>query len=132
MTARDHTRHSNATAHQNIRTLDGSTTTLESQVDREDRLAYPDFRWTPASATPSSPNQIAHAPRCTHAPRDLRACRVRRTAGAGDRGGAATPARASAEAARAWDWRLTISSAFLSTIAFNLMFFVQELFLVLP
>ncbi|MET0892957.1 MAG: hypothetical protein ABWY01_05245 [Pseudoxanthomonas sp.] len=32
----------------------------------------------------------------------------------------------------AWDWRLAILSALLYTVAFNLVFFVQELFLVLP
>jgi hypothetical protein len=31
-----------------------------------------------------------------------------------------------------WDWRLVLLSALLYTIAFNLVFFVQELFLVLP
>jgi hypothetical protein len=31
-----------------------------------------------------------------------------------------------------WDWRLTIASALLYTLAFNLTFLVQELFLVLP
>jgi hypothetical protein len=31
-----------------------------------------------------------------------------------------------------WDWKLTISSALLYAIAFNLTFFIQELFLVLP
>jgi hypothetical protein len=33
---------------------------------------------------------------------------------------------------RAWDWRLTITSALLYALAFNLIFFIQELFLVLP
>jgi hypothetical protein len=32
----------------------------------------------------------------------------------------------------AWDWRLLTLSALLYTMAFNLVFFVQELFLVLP
>lgn len=31
-----------------------------------------------------------------------------------------------------WDWRLTILSALLFVLAFNLIFFIQELFLVLP
>ena len=31
-----------------------------------------------------------------------------------------------------WSWRLTASSALLYAIAFNLTFFIQELFLVLP
>lgn len=31
-----------------------------------------------------------------------------------------------------WNWRLTLSSALLCTLAFNLTFFIQELFLVLP
>jgi len=31
-----------------------------------------------------------------------------------------------------WPWRLTLASALLYTLAFNLVFFVQELFLVLP
>src|ERR1700678_507934 len=33
---------------------------------------------------------------------------------------------------RAWDWRLTITSALIYALAFNLVFFIQELFLVLP
>ena len=37
----------------------------------------------------------------------------------------------SAPAAR-WDWRLTINSALIYTFAFNLTFFIQELFLVVP
>jgi hypothetical protein len=37
-----------------------------------------------------------------------------------------------AAGAAAWDWRLTISSTLLSALAYNLVFFVQELFLVLP
>lgn len=32
----------------------------------------------------------------------------------------------------AWDWRLVVLSALLCTVTFNLVFFVQELFLVLP
>jgi hypothetical protein len=31
-----------------------------------------------------------------------------------------------------WDWKLTITSALLYALAFNLIFFIQELFLVLP
>lgn len=34
--------------------------------------------------------------------------------------------------ARSWDWKLTITSALLYALAFNLIFFIQELFLVLP
>lgn len=34
--------------------------------------------------------------------------------------------------ARPWDWRLTITSALLYALAFNLIFFIQEFFLVLP
>lgn len=34
--------------------------------------------------------------------------------------------------ATSWDWRLTITSAMLYALAFNLIFFTQELFLVLP
>jgi hypothetical protein len=43
--------------------------------------------------------------------------------------------RAPAEApepARPWTWKLTINSALLYALAFNLTFFIQELFLVLP
>jgi hypothetical protein len=40
--------------------------------------------------------------------------------------GAATPAPPK------WDWRLTAQSAILYALAFNLVFFIQELFLVLP
>jgi hypothetical protein len=36
------------------------------------------------------------------------------------------------EAALPWDWKLTITSALLYALAFNLIFFIQELFLVLP
>ena len=32
----------------------------------------------------------------------------------------------------AWDWRLIFSSALFSVLAFNLVFFVQELLLVVP
>jgi hypothetical protein len=32
----------------------------------------------------------------------------------------------------AWDWRLTVNSALLYALAFSLIFFVQELFLVVP
>lgn len=34
--------------------------------------------------------------------------------------------------ASSWDWNLTITSALLYALAFNLIFFIQELFLVLP
>lgn len=43
----------------------------------------------------------------------------RQRAGATDRAGS-------------WDWKLTITSALLYALAFNLIFFIQELFLVLP
>ena len=36
------------------------------------------------------------------------------------------------EGAASWDWKLTITSALLYALAFNLVFFIQELFLVLP
>ena len=36
------------------------------------------------------------------------------------------------EPAPSWDWRLTVQSALLYTLAFNLTFFIQELFLVVP
>jgi hypothetical protein len=36
------------------------------------------------------------------------------------------------EPALSWDWRLAITSALLYALAFNLIFFIQELFLVLP
>ena len=36
------------------------------------------------------------------------------------------------EPALPWNWKQTISSALLYTLAFNLTFFIQELFLVLP
>lgn len=42
---------------------------------------------------------------------------------------AAHPGR---ESASPWNWRLSIASALLYAIAFNLTFFIQELFLVLP
>jgi hypothetical protein len=35
-------------------------------------------------------------------------------------------------AAKPWDWKLTIASALLYALAFNLTFFIQELFLVVP
>jgi hypothetical protein len=38
----------------------------------------------------------------------------------------------SAAAAPSWDWKLTIRSTLLYVLAFNLTFFIQELFLVLP
>lgn len=41
-------------------------------------------------------------------------------------------AGAAASAAPAWDWRLTIASALIFALAFNLVFFIQELFLVIP
>ncbi len=37
-----------------------------------------------------------------------------------------------ADRAGSWDWKLTITSALLYALAFNLIFFIQELFLVLP
>src|SRR5690606_22846652 len=40
--------------------------------------------------------------------------------------------RPGASVAPSWDWRLVAHSALLYTIAFNLVFFIQELFLVLP
>jgi hypothetical protein len=36
------------------------------------------------------------------------------------------------QSALAWDWKLTITSALLYALAFNLIFFIQELFLVIP
>ena len=42
------------------------------------------------------------------------------------------PAGALAKAASTWDWKLTITSALLYALSFNLTFFIQELFLVLP
>ena len=40
--------------------------------------------------------------------------------------------RAPAESGMPWNWKLTISSTLLYTLAFNTTFFIQELFLVLP
>jgi len=37
-----------------------------------------------------------------------------------------------AVSATTWNWKLTVTSALLYTLAFNLIFFIQELFLVLP
>jgi hypothetical protein len=37
-----------------------------------------------------------------------------------------------AEPTPTWDWKLTIASALLYALAFNLIFFIQELFLVMP
>jgi hypothetical protein len=45
---------------------------------------------------------------------------------------APTPVVAVAEAALPWDWKLTIASALLYALAFNLIFFIQEFSLVLP
>jgi hypothetical protein len=42
------------------------------------------------------------------------------------------PADAVPEPAMPWNWKLTINSALLYALAFNLTFFIQELFLVLP
>src|SRR5476651_43789 len=42
------------------------------------------------------------------------------------------PVQAGSGRAIAWNWKLTITSALLYALAFNLIFFVQELFLVLP
>jgi hypothetical protein len=42
------------------------------------------------------------------------------------------PADAVPERAMPWNWKLTINSALLYALAFNLTFFIQELFLVLP
>jgi len=53
----------------------------------------------------------------------------------GIRGLIATPPRmvgAASAGVRAWDWKLTITSALLYALAFNLIFFIQEFFLVLP
>ncbi|GAF94781.1 unnamed protein product, partial [marine sediment metagenome] len=41
-------------------------------------------------------------------------------------------AAASGDAHAAWNWRLTALSTLLYVLAFNLTFFLQELFLVLP
>jgi hypothetical protein len=43
-----------------------------------------------------------------------------------------TSVGAVAEVALPWDWKLTITSALLYALGFNLIFFIQELFLVLP
>jgi len=43
-----------------------------------------------------------------------------------------TPADATAGLAMPWNWRLSVASTLLYTLAFNLTFFLQELFLVLP
>jgi hypothetical protein len=43
-----------------------------------------------------------------------------------------TPLVAIPGATSSWDWKLTITSALLYALAFNLIFFFQELFLVLP
>jgi hypothetical protein len=40
--------------------------------------------------------------------------------------------RSAAAAPLAWNWKLTVTSALLYTLAFNVTFFLQELFLVLP
>jgi hypothetical protein len=42
------------------------------------------------------------------------------------------PPDAAADLAAPWNWKLTVTSALLYTLAFNLIFFIQELFLVLP
>jgi len=42
------------------------------------------------------------------------------------------PADAAPEPAKRWNWKLTITSALLYVLAFNLTFFIQELFLVVP
>jgi hypothetical protein len=42
------------------------------------------------------------------------------------------PAEAVAEPGMPWNWKLAINSALLYALAFNLTFFIQELFLVLP
>ncbi|MGZ8347605.1 MAG: hypothetical protein ACXWUP_10900 [Allosphingosinicella sp.] len=47
----------------------------------------------------------------------------RRRSAAGDGGGAPAPS---------WDWPLSIRSSLLYALAFNLVFFIQELFLVVP
>jgi hypothetical protein len=46
--------------------------------------------------------------------------------------GRGAPAGAVLEPAAPWNWKLTLNSALLYTLAFNLTFFIQELFLVLP
>jgi hypothetical protein len=42
------------------------------------------------------------------------------------------PADPAPSQATCWSWKLTISSALLYALAFNITFFIQELFLVLP
>jgi hypothetical protein len=42
------------------------------------------------------------------------------------------PVAAPRDPAPTWDWKLTITSALIYALAFNLIFFIQELFLVLP
>jgi hypothetical protein len=42
------------------------------------------------------------------------------------------PPDPSPEPSAPWNWKLTVTSALLYTLAFNLIFFIQELFLVLP
>lgn len=46
--------------------------------------------------------------------------------------GRSAAAHAAPEPVRPWNWTLTINSALLYALAFNLTFFIQELFLVLP
>jgi hypothetical protein len=48
------------------------------------------------------------------------------------RGGASADSISAGIGATAWNWRLTLTSAVLYALAFNLTFFIQELFLVLP
>src|ERR1700733_13788686 len=43
-----------------------------------------------------------------------------------------TPVAAVVDRTANWDWALAITSALLYALAFNLIFFIQELFLVLP
>ena len=45
---------------------------------------------------------------------------------------AQTPSAAAAAAPAPWDWRLTIRSSLFYALAFNLVFLIQELFLVIP
>jgi hypothetical protein len=42
------------------------------------------------------------------------------------------PANSVSEPAKPWNWKLTLNSALLYALAFNLTFFIQEFFLVLP
>jgi hypothetical protein len=51
---------------------------------------------------------------------------------AGLSGARRAPAEPAIEGTPRWNWRLSISSALLFALAFNLTFFIQELFLVLP